>query len=140
MKTSTTKKVQKKKPTILGTSKDTKFRSNLELHIARDLDRYTTEYTYEQERIPYFVERKYIADFILPNGIIIEAKGWFKSADQRKMRSLKEQHPDRDFRFVFQRLNSKVQGSKMTCAEWCEKYGFLYAESYVPKEWIHEKN
>jgi|TARA_R110000764_G_scaffold55062_1_gene120260 hypothetical protein len=140
MKTSPTKKKPPVKPTILGTSKDTKFRSGLERNLAADLDKKCTDYTYEQERIPYFVERKYVADFILPNGIIVEAKGWFKSADQRKMRNLKEQHPDREFRFVFQRLNSKVQGSTMTCADWCEKYGFLYAETFVPKEWVNEKD
>lgn len=136
-KSSPTKKTKKSK--IQGTSKTTKFRSNLELHIARDLDRYTKEYFYEQEKFPYTVERTYLADFVLPNGIIVEAKGWFKSADQRKMRALKEQYPDREIRFVFQRANSKVQGSNMTCAKWCEKYGFLYAEGYIPKEWIDER-
>jgi len=129
-----------KTPLKTGTSKETKFRSGLELHIARDLDKSTKEYLYEQEKFPYTVERTYLADFVLPNGIVIEAKGWFKSADQRKMRNLKEQYPDRDIRFVFQRLESKVQGSTMTCRKWCERYGFLYAEGYIPKEWINEKN
>ena len=129
-----------KKPTTTGTSKETKFRSNFELLIARDLDKSTKDYLYEQVKMPYTVERNYLADFVLPNGIIIEAKGWFKSQDQRKMRALKEQYPDQDIRFVFQRANSKVQGSQMTCARWCEKYGFQYAEGYIPKEWINEKN
>jgi len=129
-----------KKPTTTGTSKETKFRSNFELLIARDLDKSTKDYLYEQVKMPYTVERNYLADFVLPNGIIIEAKGWFKSQDQRKMRALKEQYPDQDIRFVFQRANSKVQGSQMTCAKWCEKYGFKYAEGYIPKEWINEKN
>lgn len=129
-----------KKPTIAGTSKETKFRSNFELLIARDLDKSTKDYLYEQVKMSYTVERNYLADFVLPNGIIIEAKGWFKSQDQRKMRALKEQYPDQDIRFVFQRANSKVQGSQMTCADWCEKYGFKYAEGYIPKEWVNEKN
>jgi hypothetical protein len=117
-----------------------KFRSKFEEHVAKDLEKKCGSFTYEGERISYTVERKYLPDFTLPNGIYIETKGYFKSADQRKHRILKEQYPDIELRFVFQRLASRVQGSQMTCAEWCEKYGFLYAEGTVPKEWIDERN
>ncbi len=51
---------------------------------------------------------------------------------------IKQQHPELDIRFVFQKINNKVQGGRFTCKEWCEKYGFQYAEAIVPNSWIHE--
>jgi len=89
--------------------------------------------------VSYIVERTYKPDFILENGILIEAKGYFRSADQRKHRAIKNQHPELDIRFVFMKLSSRVQGSKMTCQEWCEKYDFLYAEKEIPKVWLRKQ-
>ena len=63
----------------------------------------------------------------------MEAKGYFKSADQRKHKLLKEQSPHIEVRFVFQNASGRVQGSKLSCAEWCEKHGFLYAEGFCTK-------
>lgn len=117
---------------------DGTFRSRFESTIAADLRVRKVPYEYESEKFVYYVERTYSPDFILANGILVEAKGYFLTADQRKMRAIKEQHPDRDFRMVFQNLNGRVQGSKMTCADWCEKYGFLYADKVIPKDWIDE--
>lgn len=97
-------------------------------------------YEYEGERISYVVTRQYKPDFRLANGIYVEAKGWFQSDDQRKMRLLKEQYPDLEFRMLFMNANGKCQGSKMTNAQWCEKYGFKYAEGMIPEEWINEDN
>jgi len=71
---------------------------------------------------------------------MVEAKGWFRSQDQRKHRNIKDQSPELDIRFVFMRLTSRVQGSTMTCQEWCEKYGFKYSETTIPKEWIKERH
>ena len=93
---------------------------------------------YETETVSYIVERTYKPDFILENGILVEAKGYFRSADQRKHRAIKNQHPDLDIRFVFLRLDSRVQGSQMTCQQWCDKYGFLYAEKEIPKDWLRK--
>tara|TARA_B100000575_G_scaffold31452_1_gene21165 strand:- start:4859 stop:5224 length:366 start_codon:yes stop_codon:yes gene_type:complete len=112
------------------------FRSKFEESIANDLDNQKVEYEYESEKLQYTVERNYLPDFKLPSGIFIEAKGWFKSADQRKHRIIKKQHPNIDIRFVFQNPNVRVQGSRMTCAEWCEKYGFKFASKLIPKEWL----
>ena len=73
----------------------------------------------------------------------IEVKGYFRQDAQRKMRNVKEQHPDLDIRFLFQKNNSTLQGakrrkdgSKMTCAQWAERYGFEYAEGVIPDEWL----
>jgi len=73
----------------------------------------------------------------LPNGIIIEAKGRLTQEDRSKMRKVKEQHPSLDIRFVFTRSTARLsKTSKTTYAEWCDKYGFPYADKVVPLEWI----
>ena len=88
--------------------------------------------------VAYFIEHKYKPDFVLPSGIIIEAKGYFRYKEQRMHRSIKEQHPELDIRFVFSNVNSRVQSSRLTCANWCEKYNFLYSEKIVPHEWTND--
>jgi len=58
------------------------------------------------------------------------------------MKLLKAQHPEKDFRMLFQNPDGKVQGSKMNCIEWCKKYKFTWAGKTIPKEWFkrHEKH
>lgn len=128
---------KKKVATKTATTKPP-FKSKFEAEIARLLDRQKVEYAYEGLTLKYAVIRNYKPDFILPNGIIIETKGYFQSDDQRKMRAVKDQHPELDIRMVFQRLAGKVQGSNMTNSQWCEKYGFKYADGKIPKDWINE--
>lgn len=127
-----------KTPTKKPTKKTSKFRSKFEGAIASNLEARGVTFEYESQRLSYVVERDYKPDFIVGN-IYVEAKGYFRSADQRKMRSVRDQHPNLDIRFVFQNAKSRVQGSQMTCAEWCEKYGFIWAETTVPKEWVNGK-
>ena len=45
--------------------------------------------------------RLYKPDFVLNNGIIIEAKGWFKARDRVKHLLIQEQYPELDIRFCF---------------------------------------
>ena len=71
--------------------------------------------------------------------LIVECKGRFTSEDRRKMRLVKEQHPDLDIRFVFSRSSSKInKGSKTTYADWCHKYGFPFADKLIPEIWLGE--
>ena len=119
-------------------TKTSKYRSLLEERVAFDLNKRGIEFQYEHERIPYVVERKYLPDFQLPNGIYIEAKGWFRDEDCRKMRLLKAQYPDKEFRFLFQNLNTKVQSKRFTNQQWAEKYNFAYCEGHVPDAWLKE--
>ena len=95
------------------------FRSGLEQRIADNLATRKCKCEYEPMSVAYFVEHKYKPDFVLSNGVIIEAKGYFRYKEQRMHRSIKEQHPELDIRFVFSNVNSRVQGSKLTCANWC---------------------
>ena len=83
---------------------------------------------------------KYTPDFELPNGIIIESKGRFVTADRQKHILVKAQHPDLDIRFVFSRSASRIsKTSKTTYAAWCIKHGFLYADKTIPAAWLTER-
>ena len=97
---------------------------------------------YETLRIQYEKPARltwYRPDFILPNGILLEVKGLFESADRVKHLLIKEQHPELDIRFVFGNAKNKLsKTSKTTYAAWCEKYGFPYADKYIPQTWFYE--
>lgn len=111
-------------------------RSGLERRIDRELEWGEHEYQYEPCRIPYSLLCHYVPDYILPNGIIIEAKGHFTSADRRKMRAVKEMHPDLEIRFVFGRATNKLnKTSRTTYMKWSESRGFPWANKSIPTEW-----
>lgn len=118
------------------------FRSGLEEKVADALMSKGVKATYETTKIKYIVpakERTYTPDFVLPNGIIVETKGRFLTADRQKHLLVKEQHPDLDIRFIFSNAQQKINKySKTTYAEWCEKNGFKYAEKNIPEEWLYE--
>lgn len=83
--------------------------------------------------------RTYTPDFILPNGIVIETKGRFVSADRQKHLALQECYPELDIRFVFQNPNAKInKGSTTTYSMWCDRHGFQYAAKSVPLAWTVE--
>jgi len=92
--------------------------------------------------IDYTIAFRYQPDFILPNGIIIETKGRLDVWDRRKMIAVKNQHPDLDIRFVFQKASMKLSRGGKTYGEWCDTYGFPWAEGCIPIEWwkIEESN
>lgn len=95
---------------------------------------------YEPLNIPYTRPAvNYKPDFLLPNGIIIETKGWFVSADRSKHKAIRKQHPDLDIRFVFSRSKSKIgKKSETTYGMWCERLGIPYADKLIPLEWLRE--
>lgn len=119
------------------------FRSGFEGRIAQELADRGVPVCFEQTKIEYVTPakpHKYTPDFELPNGIIVETKGYFEPEDREKHLLVKAQHPDKDIRFVFQRSKSPIRkGSKTTYASWCEKHGFLYADKSIPEEWLQEK-
>jgi hypothetical protein len=93
--------------------------------------------------VPYIrpeTKHKYVTDFILPNGIIIEAKGRLTMFDRAKMVLVRACNPKRDIRFVFQKASNPIRkGSNTTYSAWCEKNDFRWAEGTVPQSWINEK-
>jgi len=118
------------------------FRSGLEKRISDDLKARGIDPQYEAKRIAYIQpeeRRTYRPDFILPNGILIEAKGRFTSADRKKHLHFRDSNPRLDVRFIFSNSNTKLRkGSPTSYADWCEKYGFKYADKLVPQEWLEE--
>ena len=116
------------------------YRSGLEAKIMRMLIEAGIDAKYEPGRIPYTVAPKtYTPDFVLPNGIVIETKGYFLPADRTKHLAIKVQHPNIDLRFIFQNPNQKLnKTSHITYADWCKKHGFAYASKRIPTEWLTE--
>ena len=116
------------------------YRSGLEAAVADQLNELGVVFEYEKTKVPYQIDAKYIPDFVLPNGVIIECKGRFTSEDRRKMRLVKDQNPELDIRMIFTRSASKInKGSKTSYGDWCTKYGFPYADKLIPGEWIYDE-
>lgn len=120
-----------------------KFRSGLEKRIYATAEEQGMELVYEPAhvRVKYSMPHKYIPDFELPNGVLIEAKGWFRPSDRAKMRKIKEQNPELDIRFVFQNPQMKLTKSKNseTYWQWAERLGFPWAENKIPLSWWDKK-
>lgn len=117
-----------------------KFRSGLEESIWNAAKRSRKKLEFEPFYIPYVMKGSYLVDFKLPNGILIEAKGYLDAAACRKMKAVKQSNPDLDIRFVFQNANGKRnKRSKLRNWEWAEKHGFQWAEGTIPLAWFKEK-
>ena len=112
------------------------FRNQFEEKLASFLEEKRVAFEYETLILSYTLEGKYKPDFILPNGIIIEAKGFFRTHAQRALRAVKKAHPELDIRLVFFNQNQKVQGSKLKCYEWAVKHKFKFADKTIPESWI----
>ena len=115
-----------------------KFRSKLEERIADLLKELGVSYEYETHKISYEILHIYTPDFILPNGIILEAKGYWDAADRRKIKAVIDQVPFIDIRMVFQNPYNKIsKKSKTTYAKWCEERGIPWCSySTIPIEWL----
>ena len=114
-----------------------KFRSKFEKGLALDLKRSGVSFGYETKRIDYLKSHYYTPDFILGNGVILEAKGRFLSSDRAKHLLIKEQHPELDIRFVFMNARNKLnKRSRTTYADWADRHGFLWSEKRIPTEWL----
>ncbi len=127
------------------------FRSGLEEQIALELKQAGVDAAYESETVTYeqpAKTRKYTPDFILPNGVIIETKGRFVTADRQKHKMIKASNPGLDIRFIFSNPNARIgKKSKTTYAMWCDRYDFQYAKaatkaqlragkSSIPEDWL----
>ncbi|RVB02842.1 endodeoxyribonuclease [Mesorhizobium sp. M7A.F.Ca.CA.004.02.1.1] len=118
------------------------FRSGLEDKVSGDLNSLGITYTYEAHKITYDVparKAKYTPDFLLDNGIIIETKGQFVTADRQKHLHIKGQKTGLDIRLVFSRSATRIsKQSSTTYAMWCDTHGFQYADKSIPQSWIDE--
>lgn len=120
----------------------TGFRSSLEEALAKALQSANVPYHYEAAKIHYTRPSFYLADFILEDqGIVIETKGAFDSADRAKMLRVKAAHPDLDIRFLFSNPNTRLgKQSKTTYGMWCNRHGFPFAKGGTPPQtWLDNK-
>ncbi len=118
-----------------GRLKTRMVRSGFEAEVMEHLDLLSVGYTYEGEKIPYTSDHHYYPDLKLSNGVIVEIKGFFPSEDRRKMRLVKEQHPELDIRLLFQRDSWLYKGAKSTYSQWATKHGFPWALKEIPYDW-----
>lgn len=118
------------------------YRSAFEKEIADQAkkDGIKIEYEPEDSVIEWVPKtKKYLPDFVLKNGIVIEAKGRLTQQDRTKLLAVKEQYPEIDLRLVFMYDNKLSRESPTRYSEWAEKHGFKYAMKRIPKEWAKEK-
>ena len=120
-------------------SPTSKYRSGFEQTLANQLQRSGVAFEYETVKLEYQKIATYTPDFILPNGIIIEAKGVWTVEDRTKHLLVRQQHPHLDIRLVFMNAFNKIRkGSNTTYARWCEKKNILYAHKTIPKSWLSQ--
>jgi len=130
------------------------FRSGFEKTIRKQLDEQKVKYKYEPCKIKWkrrvssgecgrcghskvYQLCSYTPDFVLGNGIWIEAKGKLDSRNRTKLKAIREQHPEIDLRLVFQRDNIiKGTKNKTRYSEWASKLGFRFAIGSVPSAWL----
>lgn len=119
------------------------YRSGLEVLNAKLLEEQGVDAKYEAVVLSYTVPERvasYTPDFVLPNGIVIETKGQFVSADRTKHRLIRAQHPNLDIRFVFSVPTARIgKKSATTYALWCERLGIPYAARSIPLSWLKER-
>lgn len=120
-----------------------KFRSGFEKKIWENAKKARKKLTYESQEshLHYTLPRKYIPDFTLSNGVVVEAKGRFTSTDRTKMLRVKLENPNVDIRLLFQRANNRLTKSpnSLTYWQWAEKHGFPWAEGErIPLDWFKE--
>jgi len=129
-----------KRRATLKIAREKGYRSGLEEIVDAQLKQVNVDGEYEKHKVRYIkpvTHHEYTPDFRLPNGIFVETKGRFVVEDRKKHILIKEQHPELDIRFVFQNSKNKIRkGSKTTYADWCNKYGFIYADKVIPMEWL----
>mgnify|MGYP002017718763 CR=1 FL=1 len=122
----------------LKNKKEYKFRSKLEESVASLLQGLGVSYQYESEKLSYTIQHYYTPDFILPNYVYLETKGYWSPEDRRKVLAVKRDNPGIDLRMVFQSPYNKIsKSSKTTYAKWCDKHEIPWTAYHeIPLEWL----
>jgi len=135
-------KNKNKKATTTTYSSYTYRSPKFEGALARQISDAGFDVWYEVAKLPYIKPSQkswYLPDFILPNGIIIEAKGWLDCRERTKLKNIRASHPNLDIRIIFQRPQNKItKYSKTTYAKWATQHGFIWADRWVPESWFYE--
>lgn len=134
---------------------NTGTRSKLEDRVMEQLIKEGITYEYESmaSRIRYTVpisEHIYTPDFVITTRsgkqLYLESKGIWDYQDRYKHLLIKQQYPELDIRFVFQRAKQRIRkGSKTTYRDICEGRGrgifkgvtWQYSDGgKLPEEWF----
>ena len=123
---------------LMQKKKTSKFRSGLEKQVADLLSELGVSYEYESKKISYVIQHHYTPDFILPNHVVLECKGYWDAQDRRKIKTIKKDNPDIDLRMVFQApFNTISKKSKTTYAQWCDNLGIPWTSfTNKPLDWL----
>ena len=111
-------------------------RNPFERRVEAEFQRLKAGAKYESLRIPYSIHAEYTPDWVLPNGNIIEGKGFLDKDSKRKMVAVKKCNPDLKIFFVFYDAHKKISGTKQTHADWAIKNGFGWSHELPLEEWI----
>jgi len=122
----------------LKKKKEPKFRSKLEEKVATLLKELGVSYEYESTQIPYVIQHNYTPDFLLPNHVYLETKGYWDAADRRKVLAVKRDNALIDLRMVFQSpYNTISKRSKTRYAQWCDRHNIPWTAYHdIPLEWL----
>ena len=118
-----------------------KYRSKLEKECHGLLGK---DWKYEPCRLAYTIRKNYTPDFVKGN-YYIEVKGFFRSGDRQKYKSIAEQlrFEGKELVFLMPRPHAKVaKGNKITYTQWCAKNSiaiFSTKEVKELKEWVKTK-
>lgn len=116
-----------------------KFRSGFERKVYDGATKNGLELDFERPDsvLSYTRPSRYLPDFVLPNGVLVECKGQFTSADRTKMLLVRKANPLADIRLVFQRANNRLTKSanSITYGEWADRHGFPWSQGSIPEEW-----
>lgn len=133
------------------------YRSKFEFDIAEDLTSRGIKFEYEPHKVAFSrkayrgecldcgstnvgVSAMYLPDFLLPNGIYIEAKGRFTSKDRTKTLDILASNNDItriNYRILFMQDKHTTVAKRLRYTEWCEKHNIICAVgSVVPEEWV----
>lgn len=119
-----------------------KFRSKYEKKVYDNRGKRKLDYEPSFPVIVYTTSARYIPDFSLGNGVLVETKGYFDPRARAKMLAVARQNPELDIRFLFMRASVRLTKSKnsMTYGQWASKHGFIWSEGeHIPEEWYNNK-
>ena len=111
------------------------YRSKVEAEVAKRLP---PGAQYENRKVFYTTEHTYTPDFELPNGVILEVKGYWSPEDRAKLLAVKKCNPDLDIRMIFQNPITRLNRTSKICyADWCDKQGIPWASAnLIPPGWF----
>ena len=135
-----------------------RYRSGFEKKFAKWLTENKIKFEYEKNKLLYrhkifqgqcghcnskdvYVNKDYLPDFVLKNGIFLELKGKFTSQMRTKMKEVFDANPGIDLRMVFMYDNWLTKKHTMRYSDWCKKNGIKYHvvkdkhKPTIPKTW-----